>query len=81
MCISGFKGPLSEYDFIVIGAGSAGSVIASRLSEGRQASVLLLEAGRGESVLTDVPILAPVFQQTHYVWPYYMENQTGVCVG
>ncbi|XP_047999282.1 glucose dehydrogenase [FAD, quinone]-like [Leguminivora glycinivorella] len=77
----GFKGPLAEYDFIIVGAGSAGSVLAARLSEGRRASVLLLEAGRGESVLTDTPILAPLFQQTDYVWPYLMEHQPGVCMG
>nr|XP_021182608.2 glucose dehydrogenase [FAD, quinone] [Helicoverpa armigera] len=77
----GVKGPLSEYDFIIVGAGSAGSVLAARLSEGRKASVLLIEAGRGESLLTDVPIIAPLLQQTDYVWPYVMEYQPGVCTG
>lgn len=45
-----------NYDVIIVGAGSAGCVLAARLSENTNRSVLLLEAGPDYATLADLPI-------------------------
>ncbi len=70
------------YDFIIVGAGSAGSVLANRLTEVEGWRVLLIEAGEEESVLSEVPALAAYFQGSEMDWKYKAQPQPGrACLG
>lgn len=72
---------LSEYDFVVIGSGSAGCAMANRLSEVSDWKVLLLEAGKRPGIVNDIPILAQSLQATDYNWQYRMEETPNACLG
>lgn len=69
-----------EYDFIIIGSGPSGCVLANRLSSGNH-SVLLLEAGSAENpLITDIPMSAPNLQLSEYNWAYMTEVQDKACL-
>ena len=72
----------TEYDFIIVGAGSAGAVVANRLSEISNWKVLLLEAGGQETELSDIPVQANDLQLGPLDWKYKTEPQPGrACIG
>lgn len=60
-----------EYDFVVIGSGSGGSVVANRLTEIDGFTVLLLEAGGEENFISDVPLTPSATQLTSKVFLEY----------
>ncbi|XP_044756723.1 glucose dehydrogenase [FAD, quinone]-like [Coccinella septempunctata] len=72
---------LDSYDFVVIGAGSGGSVVANRLTENPSWNVLLLEAGQDEGFMTDVPLAASLQGITGYNWGYKGRRIKSACLG
>lgn len=78
-----FLGPQSNYtvhDYVIIGAGSAGCVLANRLSEDGRHNVLLLEAGPRDNYLwIHVPIgYGKTMFHPVYNWGFYTEPDPGV---
>ncbi|XP_066149017.1 glucose dehydrogenase [FAD, quinone] [Euwallacea fornicatus] len=71
---------LPEYDFIVVGAGSAGSVVAGRLSEIPEWNVLLIEAGNDEPTGTQVPSMFLNFIGSDIDWAYQTEPEQQACL-
>jgi choline dehydrogenase len=71
---------MEEFDFIVVGAGSAGCVLANRLSDGGRHSVLLLEAGGRDSYpWIHVPIgYGKTMFNKAVNWGYYTEPDPGL---
>ncbi|KAJ9588584.1 hypothetical protein L9F63_028111 [Diploptera punctata] len=70
-----------EYDFIVVGAGTAGSVIASRISEVPQWKVLVIEAGGDPPFLSNIPAIFFALLKTEVDWQYHTEPHDGFCQG
>ena len=69
---------MSNYDYVVVGAGSAGCLLAARLTEDRSARVLLIEAGgkdRGPKV--KIPAAFPQQFQTKLDWNFETEPEPG----
>ncbi|MCY4589522.1 MAG: GMC family oxidoreductase N-terminal domain-containing protein [Alphaproteobacteria bacterium] len=68
----------SRYDYVIVGAGSAGSVLANRLSDGGRHSVLLLEAGRPSHPWSRIPVgFAKLIDNPRANWLYSSEPDEG----
>nr|XP_018900681.1 PREDICTED: glucose dehydrogenase [FAD, quinone]-like [Bemisia tabaci] len=67
-------------DYIVVGLGVAGSVIASRLSEIPSNSVIGLEAGGNPSLITEFPRLWTEAADTEYEWNYRLRADNYSCL-
>ena len=66
-----------SYDYIIVGAGSAGCVLANRLSEDAEVSVLVLEAGGGDrDPLIHIPLgWGKLLETQKHDWGYFTEPE------
>jgi choline dehydrogenase len=71
---------ISEFDYVIVGAGSAGCVLANRLSADGKNSVLLLEAGPKDTNLwIHVPLgYGKLFKNKNVNWMYQTEPEPGL---
>ncbi len=71
---------MADYDYIVVGAGSAGCVLAARLSENPSTRVLLLEAGPADrSLWIHLPIgYGKTMWSDKYNWRFHTEPEPGM---
>ncbi|KAJ7243039.1 GMC oxidoreductase-domain-containing protein [Mycena rebaudengoi] len=73
--------PGLDYDFVIVGGGTAGNVVANRLTENPEFSVLVLEAGvSNEGLLaSDAPfLLSGLFGKNNLNWNYTTTPQAGL---
>ncbi|XP_065205871.1 glucose dehydrogenase [FAD, quinone]-like [Planococcus citri] len=70
----------NKYDFIIVGAGVAGPVLANRLSSVDKYKVLLLEAGPEEPVGASVPYFSNSAVNTSVDWKYQTQPEANACL-
>ncbi|CAH1402170.1 unnamed protein product [Nezara viridula] len=72
---------LQQYDFIIVGSGPTGSVIANRLSEVPYWNILLLEKGLEGNFYNDLPFTNPFLVLGDFSVMIDVEREENVCLG
>lgn len=66
-----------SYDYIIVGAGTAGCVLANRLSEDPESSILIVEAGDSvhDDKLMQIPLAVVFANKSKYDWGFSIVPQ------
>ncbi|XP_030022190.1 glucose dehydrogenase [FAD, quinone] [Manduca sexta] len=75
-----FKDFQQEYDYIIVGAGTAGSVIAQQIATETNHSFIVLEAGGRSNSLFNMPVLGPFLHGSLYDWQFETLPQRDACL-
>eukprot|EP00182_Erythrolobus_australicus_P005396 CAMPEP_0185829888 /NCGR_PEP_ID=MMETSP1353-20130828/510_1 /TAXON_ID=1077150 /ORGANISM="Erythrolobus australicus, Strain CCMP3124" /LENGTH=680 /DNA_ID=CAMNT_0028527729 /DNA_START=64 /DNA_END=2106 /DNA_ORIENTATION=+ len=68
-----------QYDYVIVGGGAAGCVLANRLSEDRNVSVLLVESGgKGDSLRVSIPLGFPYLPGSDIDYKYESEPESAL---
>ena len=70
----------NKYDYVIVGAGSAGCILANRLSQSGEHQVLLLETGgTDKSIFIQMPTALSYPMNTQkYAWQFHSQAETGL---
>jgi choline dehydrogenase len=70
---------MQMFDYVIVGSGSAGSLLAARLSEDPAVSVCLIEAGGSDRALeVKIPAAFPKLFKTDRDWAYFSDPEPGL---
>jgi choline dehydrogenase len=73
------EGEMGGFDYVIVGAGSAGCVLAARLSEDPDVSVCLIEAGPPDTAdEVHIPAAVLAVGQSKYDWSFMSDPEPGI---
>ncbi|XP_011557744.3 glucose dehydrogenase [FAD, quinone] [Plutella xylostella] len=68
-----------HYDYIIVGSGTAGSLIAHRIATETNFTYLVIEAGGSGNAILDIPVFGPLLHRSVFDWQFETTPQEQAC--